>query len=126
MKNTAARQHCEIEISEIAGETVERMLAVRGICSGSLVLFYIFIRGTWLRIFLDAGVLFLDVCDAPDAEDDLDEGIEYLDLSENHGIKGEKVRKAFMKNGVFRLVFESGAEFIFEEAGEETRFPFIK
>jgi hypothetical protein len=127
MKNIVARQHSETELSEIACDTVERILAVRGTGNDSLVLFYVLIRGFWLRIFLDAGVLFLNVCDGPDAEDDLGEGDEYLDLSDNYGIKGEEVSKAFMKNGVFRIAFNSGAEFIFEQREEEeTKFRFIR
>jgi hypothetical protein len=126
MKNIVARQHSETELSEIAGDVVERILAVRGTGNDGLVLFYVFIRGFWLRIFLDAGVLFLNVCDGPNAEDDLSEGDEYLDLSENYGINGEEVSKAFMKNGVFRIAFKSGAEFIFEQIGEKTKFRFIK
>lgn len=119
------RQHAETEISEIIGDTVECLLAVKGNTDDDVISLYILVRGIWLRVFLDAGLLFLDISDSPDAEDDLDEGASYWDLSETYGIKAEEISAANMKHGVFRLAFKSGAEFAFEQIGEETKLRFI-
>ena len=71
-------------------------------------------------------MLFLDVCDGPDAEDDLEAGDEYLDLSGMQGMQGEVIRQASIDNGVFRIGFESGAELMLEDCGDASRFRFVR
>jgi hypothetical protein len=122
MKNILDRQHGETEITEIVGDTVESILAVTGTGGDSIVFFYIFLRGLWLRVFLDEGVLFLSVCDGPNEEDDLGQDDAYLDLSKACAIKGQEISRACMKNGFFRITFKSGVELIFEQSGAETKF----
>lgn len=126
MKKILSRQHADADISEIVGGTIESVLAVRGTAFDRVQLIYVLIHGIWLRVFLDAGVLFLDVCDGPDAEDDLDAGDEYFDLSGAFGIRGEQVARAFIRQGVFKIAFKSGAELIFEQYEEEARVNFLK
>jgi hypothetical protein len=71
-------------------------------------------------------VLFVDVCEGPDPEDDLDDGEKYLDLITIYGLKKEEISVASMKDGVFRLGFNSGVEMHFEQKGEETELRIIK
>ena len=122
MTDKINRQHSETEISEIVGDSVDKMLAVKGASKDTIVLLYVLLRGLWLRLFLDEGVLFADICDEPDVDDDLEEGDEYLDLTAVYDLCGQVVSKASMKRGVFQLSFKSGVEMLFEQDGEETKF----
>jgi len=70
---------------------------------------------------LDEEVLFADTCNGPDADDDLEEGDDYLDISEAYDLQGQEIIRASMRSGVFQLGFKSGVELRFEQNGEETR-----
>lgn len=126
LKATLTRQHTETEIPELVGHSMDGLLAVQDGDQKFGLLFYVLVGGLWLRIFLDEGVLFLDACDGPDREENLDDEQAYWDLCEMYGVKGEKISEASMKHGVFRLNFESGAGFVFEGIGNDTRLRFIR
>lgn len=126
MEKVISRQHSETEIPEIVGKTCDSILAVGGSIIGNILIFYVSLGGMWLRIFLDAGALFVDVCEGPDPEDDLDDGEKYLDLITIYGLKKEEISVASMKDGVFRLGFKSGVEMHFKQKGEETELRIIK
>lgn len=126
MNKIPSTQLAEGEIREIAGGTVEGILAARGSATDRVLLVYILLDDSWLRAFLDEGVLFLGPCDGPDPEDDLDAGDEYLDFSGIWSVRGEEIRKASVKDGAFRIAFKSGAELILEESGEEATLAFVR
>ncbi len=115
-----SRQHCETEISEIKGKKCDNILAVCGATKEFVILFYMEIEGVWLRVFLDNSVLFVDTRETPDAEDDLDDGEEYINLADLHKVRNDKIERATMKNGVFELMFSKGAIFRFKEQNDET------
>ena len=126
MNKRSGRQLAEGGIPEIAGAMLERVWAVSGAETGRVLSIYLLLQDLWFRVFLDAGVLFLDVCDGPDAEDDLAAGEAYLDFSGMQRMQGEVIRKASVENGVFRIAFESGATLILEAVGEEAALRFVK
>ena len=126
MNKKISRQHSETEIAEIVGKICKSILAVGGAAPNSILIFYVALNDVWLRMFLDTGVLFVDTCDGPDREDDLEEGAEYLDLAMMHGLKGKEISSASMKNGIFRLGFKCGTELLVEQHGEESKLRVVK
>ncbi|MGN6152771.1 MAG: hypothetical protein ACTHOH_12320 [Lysobacteraceae bacterium] len=126
MKEAVSLQHGNTDIPEIAGTTVENLVAVRGSGVDRVLLIYLLLDGNWLKLFLDEGVLFVSVSDGPDAEDDLDAGDAYMDFPGLQGMRGEEIRRASVKNGAFRIVFKSGAELILEASGDEATLKFVK
>jgi hypothetical protein len=121
-----SRQHSETEITEIVGKRCSSILAVGGSIANSIIIFYVSFADVWLRIFLDAGVLFVETCDEPDREDDLDEGSDYIDIAKVYGLSDAEVDKASMKGGVFKLGFKCGTLLLFEQQGDETELRVIK
>jgi hypothetical protein len=121
MNNLITRQHTETDIYEMVGTTCNRFLAVSGEVSDSVVIFYISLGNLWLRGFLDEKVLFIDVCDGPDPDDDLDDNEEYLDLGEKYALKDRKITKASIKEGAFELYFDCGTKLVFEQLGDITK-----
>ncbi|WP_395374716.1 hypothetical protein [Marinicella sp. W31] len=117
-----SRPHTETEIAEIIGKPVQTILAVPGSTPHSLSYFYIGFEGTYVRVFLDAGLLFVDDCAGPDKDEDLEPDSDYLDLTLMYKLTAQNITKAFLKNHVFRLLFESGTELRFKNNKTETIF----
>ena len=117
-----SRPHTDVDISELIGQPILSILAVPGATAHSLTYFYIGYDNTYLRIFIDAGLLFVDPCNGPDKTEDLEPDQEYLDFTLMYKLASQTITKAAMKNGVFRLLFQSGTELRFKENDSEITF----
>jgi hypothetical protein len=103
-----SRQDDETELREIYGKMTNDILIVAGDNADVVVIMYMNVEGAWLRIFLQAGLLFVSESQ-PDPEDDLDEGTDYIDIGAKYALKGQFIKSACMKDGVFAIAFDSGA-----------------
>ena len=120
MEKSIVRQDSETEVVEIIGKNCKRILATTCPNIRKILVFYMYIESLWLRVFLDSNVLFIDVCNGPDPDDDLEEGAEYLDISKQYELTNQKITIASMKDGKFRLGFESGIELLFQQINDDT------
>ncbi len=105
-------QHDNVDITDLRGVRCESLLAV---CLGDEFCFaYISAEGTWLRFFLDEGVLFLSECEGPDPDDDLsnehDEPHSYFDALEAMG-GSEEIERMWFESGRLTLSLRGGAHF---------------
>jgi len=103
------RQDEETDIPEIFGKTVRDILIVAGNASDAVIIMHLHVDDTWLRIFLDAGLLFVNETAGPDPEDDLEEGIGYRDVGAQYSLIGRVVTAARMAGGVFAIQFQPSA-----------------
>ena len=102
---TLSRQHSETRVPELVSARCERLIAAPGTRPGTVGLLYLLADGVWYRMFVDAGLFFLDECAGPDSKDDLCEGESYVDLSSELACAGETIRELAMKNGVLTIRF---------------------
>ncbi len=99
------RQHESTELQEIHNKKCNKILGIPTDNDGIFIALYVQLNEIWLRVFIQAGILFVDECDGPDPEDDLDDNEEYVDISLPYDDQCLMVKSAVMKDGVFQIVF---------------------
>ncbi|WP_445358068.1 hypothetical protein [Microbulbifer sp. ANSA005] len=109
------RQDDETEISEIYGMQCNEILAIPSDRDGNVHALYLNVGLLWLRLFIDAGLLFVDKCNGPDPEDDLDDSENYISYADYLRERNRYVRAAFMKDGVFTLLLQKGGGIVVTE-----------
>lgn len=109
------RQHDETELSEIYGMDCKKIMAVPSGQKDIVHCLYLYVGSIWLRIFINAELLFVDECEGPDPEDDLDEDEEYIDYWGSLEKRNNIIESACMKAGVFTIVFRGGAILMLSE-----------
>ncbi len=116
-----SRQSPNPEIVEIHGKVCRKLLAVPDDNNpDAIVIFYLLVDGLWLRMFLDAGLLFVHEVEGPDPVDDLNGGQDYLDLTDQFDCAGTTIVSAVMRDRVFTLQLDGGTEFCFSERDDDT------
>lgn len=103
-----SRQHAETTLDELVGETCSRLLAVPGDSASEVLVCYLEAASHSHRFFLDAGLLFWREGVAPDSEEDLAEGQDYVDIGTASGLSGQKLKRISMQAGVLRIESEDG------------------
>ena len=98
------RQHDETELSEIYGMECKKILAIPGELRDVVHALYMYVGSIWLRLFVDLESLFVDECDGPDPEDDLNENEEYVDYGYCLENIDSNIDSATMKNGQFTII----------------------
>ena len=90
------------------------ILASPGGRRGEIELIYLHVGHQWYRMFLDEKVLFLDEVDAPDAEEDLPEGVsDYTPIGGK--VHGRRITSCVFHNGAFRMDFADNTPLLLEE-----------
>ena len=105
---TIYRQHDETEVSEIYGMNCKKILAIPSELKDVGHAFYFYIESIWLRVFINAELLFVDECDGPDPEDDLDGDEQYIDYSSELTNTNANIKSARMKDDMFTIIFSEG------------------
>lgn len=113
-----SRQHEQTEIYEIHGAECKRMLAVPGANDGEIIFVHMLVGETWLRFFLDAGVLFVEEGVGPVPDEDLADGEDYIDLTAKYDCEGSKIEKASKHEDVFELALSADLIFTFKQVGD--------
>jgi len=91
------RQHAESELHEIVGNVCSKLIAVPSEEENVIYSLYMSVGNIWLRIFIQAGLLFVDECSGPDP------------------------RSASMQDGVFRVCLSHGIAFELREVASGTK-----
>tara|TARA_Y100000589_G_scaffold275433_1_gene269547 strand:- start:1 stop:393 length:393 start_codon:yes stop_codon:yes gene_type:complete len=120
MQRIISRQHVDTEVTELVGKRCNEILTVGNVSDGQCEIVYLFIEDEWLRVFWDVGVFFLNNCSRPNPEDDFGarENENYYHLSEQFDFQKQRVNVASIKDGLFKLGFDSGIQFQFEEQND--------
>ncbi len=105
------RQHETTEVTEFVNRCCEEFLGVRGGDADTIDVLYLRLEQSWYRAFLDEAVLFLDESAGPDPED----ADEYLDLAEDLGVRGARLRNFSFRDGVLRVAFDGGTTLVLAE-----------
>lgn len=119
------RQHAETELPEIVGRVCSEVVAVPSEEENVVYSLYMRVEEIWLRIFIQAGLLFVDECRGPDPEDDLSEDEEYLDLGDGRLTGKTMVKSAEMRDGVFTVCLSCDTSFNLSEVTNGTKIQFI-
>jgi len=119
------RQHTETELPEIVGKLCSEIVAVPSDEENVVYSLYLRVEETWLRIFIQAGLLFADECSGPDPEDDLSEDEKYLDLGDGRLTGISMVKSAVMRNGVFTVCLSCDTLIKLSEVTTGTKIQFI-
>lgn len=109
------RQHETTQVAEFVGRLCEEFLAVPGAGADEIGVLYLRLEQSWYRAFLDEGVLFLDESSGPDPEDDLDDGVEYLDLAQALRVGRARLTEFSVRDAVLRVAFDAGAPLVLTE-----------
>lgn len=114
------RQHGQTELHEIIGKVCKKVLAIPSEEKGIILALYLMVDEIWLRVFIQAELLFVDQCDGPDPEDDLADGEEYLDIGLDIGCEESEISSAVMMDGVFKINFSNQTVIVLSEAPNGT------
>ena len=93
------------------GLICERLLVVYDEKDGEVGPLYLLVNKRWHRFYLDAGILFWQEGEAPDAEEDLSEGEVYLDLANELCALGVKINMVDFGDCELLVEFENQARF---------------
>ena len=119
MMNKICRQHEATHVIELRGKRCFIFQAVYSVADKKYGPFYLKAAETWHRFYLDAGLLFWEEGIAPDLEDDLFEGDEYVDLGEFIPAVGSIITRIEMADGILVMQFEKGPTLEFKTDVEE-------
>ena len=118
---TIHRQHSETEVNELYGQTCSKIIAVANKDEKTNVsLIYLQVERIWHRLYLDAGLLFWDEGISPDAEEDLLDDEDYVDLGIEFSFKNKKFSLIEMKDRVLTIRFDNGAKLQMTEKEDES------
>src|SRR5690606_5412033 len=109
------RQHETTTIVELSGAVCTKLLGDGPGTSGGVHVWYLEANDTWYRFFIHLGILFW-VTAAPDPEDDLEEGEDYVDVLEQNSVtKTAEIEAVEMNDGRLTIAFSGGRKLIIEE-----------
>lgn len=117
------RQHSDTTITELHGQVCESLIGPgRSPDEPVLFMFLKIEGGNWHRFDIDINVLFWQEGAAPDPEDDLDEGEQYIDYGLYYRVNGATIRLIEMrdcgKQARLTMSFDNGSSLHFESQGE--------
>ena len=114
------RQDWETEIPEVCGIPCSNF-QVYFISRNPINVGVMFLRleEKWHRFFLDACCLFWHEGRAPDPENDLEDGDDYVDWGAQLGVVGVALSEVTMKDCVLTVRFENGAELVLKDDTDE-------
>ncbi|MEO1035112.1 MAG: hypothetical protein AAFX44_06080 [Pseudomonadota bacterium] len=120
---TILSQSSATELHEIIALQCSKVLAAPGSQKNVGYSLYMFLGELWLWVFIQAGLLFVDECNGPDPEDDLQDGEDYLDAGQHVFDSAPTITSAVMADDVFRMTFSSGASLMtLHEVSNGTKF----
>lgn len=128
MVNRVVRQDEETTVPEVCGIPISEF-KVYFHSEDPIEVGVLFLRlgDIWHRFFLDAGLLFWKNA-APDPENDLDDGQDYINWGEELKVIGATLSEVDFRDEILRMRFDNGAEVVIQDfiREVETRIKLFK
>ena len=128
MVNRVVRQDEETTVPEVCGIPISEF-KVYFHSEDPIEVGVLFLRlgDIWHRFFLDAGLLFWKNA-APDPENDLDDGQDYINWGEELKVIGATLSEVDFRDEILRMRFDNGAEVVLQDfiREVETRIKLFK
>ena len=128
MVNRVVRQDEETTVPEVCGTPISEF-KVYFHSEDPIEVGVLFLRlgDIWHRFFLDAGLLFWKNA-APDPENDLDDGQDYINWGEELKVIGATLSEVDFRDEILRMRFDNGAEVVIQDfiREVETRIKLFK
>lgn len=128
MVNRVVRQDEETTVPEVCGIPIsEFKVYFHSESPIEVGVLFLKLGDNWHRFFLDAGLLFWKNA-APDPENDLDDGQDYINWGEELKVIGATLSEVDFRDEILRMRFDNGAEVVLQDfiREVETRIKLFK
>lgn len=128
MVNRVVRQDEETTVPEVCGIPIsEFKVYFHSESTIEVGVLFLKLGDNWHRFFLDVGLLFWKNA-APDPENDLDDGQDYINWGEELKVIGATLSEVDFRDEILRMRFDNGAEVVIQDfiREVETRIKLFK